>query len=168
MRIHVQSFPSKVMTIEVAPSDTVANVKAKIADKDIIPVQQQRLLFAGNELKDEYTLDDYHIAGEDTIHLELRGAVTTTVYVSLLDETNTTIQVMVDENDTVEAVKRKIHEKDPSILVSEQKLMAGDRELKDNVKFSEYNIENVTRFHLSLNRKARAPSSGPCHCCCML
>ena len=74
--ICVKERVGRTLTLEVEPSDAIANVKTKIQEQVGIPSDRQRLVFAGRPLDDARTLEDYDIQRESTIDMILAGPMT--------------------------------------------------------------------------------------------
>ena len=105
MQIFVKTLTGDRITLEVEPCDTIELVKAKIEVQCGIPADQQRLVYAGDQMKVDCTLSDYNIQKESCLYLVLHCGNRT----SIISVGNTQFSVNLSTS-TVADIKRRVHE----------------------------------------------------------
>jgi len=147
MQLFVKTLTGKTVSIEVEEGESIEDVKAKIAEKEGIPPEQQRLIFGGQQLQDSKTLDDYDVGDDATLHLVLRLRGGMQLFVKTL--TGKTVSIEVEEGESIEDVKAKIAEKE-GIPPEQQRLIFGGQQLQDSKTLDDYDVGDDATLHLVL------------------
>lgn len=132
-------------SVEFDANDTIENIKAKIRDKEGVPPETQHLTFAGRELEDHCTLNDYSIQKESTLNLDLKLPNVVQIVVKM--PAGKTIKLNMESNCSIDALKQKIMEKEGA-STEQQRLFCGGEELESGRTLKDYNISSGSTEYL--------------------
>ncbi|KAJ0958301.1 putative Ubiquitin domain-containing protein [Helianthus annuus] len=145
MPIFIKTLTGKIITVEVKPSETMNNIKAKIEYEVNIPCDEQELIFNEMVLPNSGTIAEFHINKESTLTVMRlsRGFM----HIIIKMHTGKTVNLDVKPSETVHNVKSKIQDKE-GFPPYQQNLIWSGKKLEDSATLADYHIPEKSTFHV--------------------
>jgi ubiquitin C len=142
MQIFVKTLTARSITLEVDSNDTIEQVKMKLADKDGIPANEQRLIFGAKPLEDGCTLAEYNITKESTLHQVLKLCGGMRIFVKTI--TGQIVVLEVDPSDKIEKVKAQVSGGSDD----KRRLIYMGKQLNEESTLADYEIKDESTLHV--------------------
>lgn len=157
--ILVKTLRGKVLVLDVPTSETIANVKSMIHESEGIPPEQQRLIFAGQQLADSRTLCDCKVQSESSIYLVAmakKKSMWITVKSFSATSSGKVIDLEVEDSMTIACLKERICEKE-NFPCEQQRLIFAGKQLEDFQTLAHYGVVSDSKIHLVLRSNGSLP-----------
>jgi len=149
IKVYITNNIGDILSLTVQPSESIEDIKKMITEEINIPFEQQYLSFNEVELENQFSLSDYDIKNGSTIHLTVRlySFTKNNIPIFIFNESGEIINLKVNPSETINNIKTMIKNK-YNISINQQYLFFDDNELCNEMKLSDYNIQENSNIQL--------------------
>jgi len=149
IKVNITNNIGDILSLTVQPSESIEDIKKMITEEINIPFEQQYLSFNEVELENQFSLSDYNIKSGSTIHLTVRlySSIKNNIPIFIFNESGEIINLKVNPSETINNIKTMIKNK-YYISINQQHLFFDDNELCNEMKLSDYNIQENSNIQL--------------------
>jgi len=161
MHVFVRNADGKTIPVDVSPNDTVLQLKYKVQEADGIPMAEQRLIFSGQQLRDERLVAEYDIQESSNIILVLQAVASNReVQVFVKSSDGKTISVTVKPGETVQQFKARLQDTE-GVQTDNRRLVFRGQQLQDWRLISDYNFQKDSKLFLVARVSTPKPLATP-------
>lgn len=151
MQIFVKNLTGDTITLEVKPSDLIMTVKQMIqVQGGLLPQGELCLIFRGQKLVDDLTIEDYGIRRNSTLHLRNEFELER-ILVNVEMPFSSKISFDVSPSDDLMSLKERIYKETGTPMTLQHLSFVGKEGLEDHQSLSEF--DNQIELTLRLDEK---------------